>query len=390
MKSAAQPRTQDVIADLAGRASNRFYPLNVFFEITYACNEVCSHCYLVNKPYVREGEKIDGNNPPNGELSTSEIKEALHQIAECKGLFLTFTGGEVFTRSDFIELLWYAKKLRFAPRFFTNAVLIDDDVADELKRIRPLEIGVSIYGHTAETHDEITRLKGSFDRTIAGVCRMTARGLPVSLKTPLMTTNYRLLPQFIKLAESVGAKPKFDVSLAPQDDGGHVPLKLRIEDKASLLELLHDERIFPQKTRDEADPVTSDGDVGSQETSLPLAAQTEEEKRITCDAGRSLVNISPFGDVFPCIQFRRWCGNLRREDFRTIWERSQQLMTIRNWANEDFPICNGCEYRNFCGRCPGVAQLEDGDALGPSSRACKLAKLRYEMQAAEEAALGGS
>lgn len=376
------------MADLAGRASKRFYPLNIFFEITYACNEVCSHCYLVNKPYVREGEKIDGNNPPNGELCTSEIKEALHQIAECKGLFLTFTGGEVFTRSDFIQLLWYAKKLHFAPRFFTNAVLIDEDIADELKRICPLEIGVSIYGHTAELHDEITRLKGSFDRTMKNVARMTARGLPVSLKTPLMTHNYRLLPQFIKLAESVGARPKFDVSLAPQDDGGHVPLKLRIEDKDDLLHLLHDERIFPRKEpRDEADPVASDGDVREGAARfLPLPAQTEEEKRITCDAGRSLVNISPFGDVFPCIQFRKWCGNLRREPFGAIWERSRQLMTIRNWANEDFPICNGCEYRNFCGRCPGVAQLEDGDAQGPSSRACKLAKLRYEMHLAQEAA----
>lgn len=353
--------SSNLLAVLGERCTSHILPMNVFLELTYACNEVCSHCYLVNKPFVPRGEKISGKQPPYGELTTGEVLHLLDELAEAQALFLTFTGGEVFVRDDIFELAEAAKKKRFALRFFTNALLIDEPAIAQLKRLKPLEIGVSVYSTKASVHDAITRIPGSFQKTVEAIQKMTQEGLTCSLKCPLMAHTASEVPQFVRLAQRVGARPKFDLSLSPADDGGRSPLFLRIDEESSIQALLEDERIFPKP-------------VGKAKT-----PEREASDPIMCDAGKALVNISPFGDVFPCIQFRVYSGNIRKESFLDIWNRSKTLLSLRQIQNADFPVCVGCEYRSVCGRCSGVAQLEDGDARGPQSRACRLAKVRWKM-----------
>jgi len=62
-------------------------PIDVHIDVTYRCNERCVHCYL--------------DHDDHGELSTSEIKDVLKQLADAGVFFLTFSGGEVFLRRDF-------------------------------------------------------------------------------------------------------------------------------------------------------------------------------------------------------------------------------------------------------------------------------------------------
>lgn len=348
-----------IMNEMGRRFTALSLPLNIFFELTYACNEVCRHCYLVNKPFVRLGDKISGKDPPHNELTTEEVKRVLDQIAEVKGFFLTFTGGEVFLRDDIIELAAYAKRKRFALRFFTNALMIDDQIIGALAELKPLEIGVSVYSPYPDLHDRITRIPGSFQITTSNIKKMTEAGLNLSMKCPLMAHTARDLPRFIKLAQKLGARPKFDISITPADDGGKAPLSLRIEGRENLQDLLQNENLFPSQGKE--------------------SSGCKKNVPIMCDAGKALVNISPFGDVFPCIQFRMFAGNVRKQSFVDIWKSSAMLVQLRSLENKNFPICNGCEYRNYCGKCPGVSHLEDGDALGPSSRACALAKARHSL-----------
>ena len=41
-----------------------------------------------------------------------------------------------------------------------------------------------------------------------------------------------------------------------------------------------------------------------------------------CSAGHTLAYISPYGDVFPCVQFPLPSGNVRRQKFIDIWQHS--------------------------------------------------------------------
>src|SRR5258708_29833351 len=79
-------------------ASRAHIPLGVLFEVTHRCNLGCTHCYLTEGPVGRP-------KPTREELTLDEIRSVLDQLAEAGTLFLTLSGGEVFMRRDFLELL---------------------------------------------------------------------------------------------------------------------------------------------------------------------------------------------------------------------------------------------------------------------------------------------
>ena len=63
-----------------GRATDLALPISVHFDLTYRCNERCVHCYL--------------DHEDHGELTTSEVKDVLDELAAAGTLFLIFSGGE--------------------------------------------------------------------------------------------------------------------------------------------------------------------------------------------------------------------------------------------------------------------------------------------------------
>ena len=127
---------------LCDKALKNQIPLLVHFDLTYNCNLNCVHCYVV-KDYRKE-------------LNTSQIKNILDHLASAGTLFLTLSGGEIFTRKDFFEIAEYARELNFALRISTNATLINEDVADKIAALNPEIIKVSVYSTNFKTHDNIT------------------------------------------------------------------------------------------------------------------------------------------------------------------------------------------------------------------------------------------
>lgn len=70
---------------------------SVIFEITPKCNFNCVHCYL-------------HDHHCSEELTYEEIIEIIDILYKKEVLFLTLTGGDIFTRKDFPDIYTYAKK----------------------------------------------------------------------------------------------------------------------------------------------------------------------------------------------------------------------------------------------------------------------------------------
>ena len=51
-----------------------------------------------------------------------------------------------------------------------------------------------------------------------------------------------------------------------------------------------------------------------------------------------------------------------------------RIERIRDMRLADLPECRGCEFIEWCTRCPGQALVEDGSLTGRSSAACRLAR----------------
>jgi radical SAM protein with 4Fe4S-binding SPASM domain len=91
---------------------------------------------------------------------------------------------------------------------------------------------------------------------------------------------------------------------------------------------------------------------------------------IPCSAGHSACYVSPYGDVYPCVQFPLPSGNVRKQKFIDIWKYSPQLEEVRSIRTRDLPVCSTCAHTSGCSRCPGLAYME-GNMRGPSTADCE-------------------
>jgi radical SAM protein with 4Fe4S-binding SPASM domain len=91
---------------------------------------------------------------------------------------------------------------------------------------------------------------------------------------------------------------------------------------------------------------------------------------LPCSAGHTFCYISPYGDVFPCVQFPLPTGNVRKQKFLEIWRHSKQMNEVRSIHARDLPVCSTCSHVGSCTRCPGLAYME-GNMRGPSTLDCE-------------------
>lgn len=319
-------------------------PLAVHFDLTYRCNERCVHCYL--------------DHEDHGELTTAEIKDILDQVAAAGTLFLTLSGGELLLRRDFFELLAYARQLRFDVKVKTNATLISAAAAVRMRELGVRQVQVSVYSHRPEVHDAITRVPGSLDRTVRAIRELGACGMKVLVANVLMRQNALDYPGVRALAESLGAEYTLDPTITPKMDGDTSVLALRVPE-AQVLHLFRDRSLVGEDFCRVGAPGADDETLDS----------------TPCSAGHIACYITPYGDVYPCVQFPLPSGNLRRERFDDIWWRSPQLEEVRSIRIRDLTTCPSCDHVTTCTRCPGLAFME-GSMRGPSSADCEKSTLR--------------
>jgi radical SAM protein with 4Fe4S-binding SPASM domain len=189
-----------------------------------------------------------------------------------------------------------------------------------------------------------------------------------------MQENLMAYRGVMALAEKLGIPYILDLTITPMMDGSGGPLAHRAS-VSSLLPVLQDPLLHACK------PLPSAQTTGAMNALPPALGsvvssgiESKAYEDLPCSAGHNSCYISPYGDVFPCVQLPQAAGNLRREKFDDIWYHAPQLERLRAIRESQLPICSRCEIRIYCERCPGLALMEGGDLLGAYERACALAE----------------
>ncbi|HXZ31665.1 MAG TPA: radical SAM protein [Terriglobales bacterium] len=315
-------------------------PLSVHLDVTYRCNERCVHCYL--------------DHDDHGEMTTPEIRDLLGQLADAGVFFLTLSGGEIFMRRDFFEIVEHARRLLFNVKVKTNGVMIRELEATRLRELGVEQIQISVYSHRAELHDAITKLPGSLKRTLDAIRFLKSQGLKVVIANVLMAGNFADQANVMQLARDLGVGYTLDPTITPKIDGDTSILNLRVGG-SDLKQIFH-ERALVGDVEEFCAPPPPPGD--------------DILDGYPCSAGHTACYISPYGDVFPCVQFPLPCGNVRKEKFLDIWGDSRQLREVRSIRARELPVCSSCAHVGTCTRCPGLAYME-GNMRGPSSADCE-------------------
>ena len=329
-----------LMQELGQRALDRDVPLSVQLDVTYRCNERCVHCYL--------------DHDDHGEMTTAEIRGVLDQLAEAGVFFLTLSGGEVFMRMDFLDIVEYARSLMFAVKIKTNAFMIGEKEAQRLRDLMIQDVQVSIYSHRPEVHDAITLLPGSLKRSVAGIRRLRSHGIKVLVANVLMMQNLGDHAGVIQLAKDLDAEFTIDPTVTPMMDGDRSIVQLGLG-VPQLREVFHNPDMV--------------GDV-DEFCAVSPSDSDDHLKDFPCSAGHTACYISPYGDLYPCVQFPLPSGNVRQQKFMDIWRYSSQLNEVRTITVGDLPVCSGCSHSSSCTRCPGLAYME-GNMRGPSTQDCE-------------------
>jgi AdoMet-dependent heme synthase len=164
------------------------------------------------------------------------------------------------------------------------------------------------------------------------------------------------------LAGEIGAGFSVDPTITPMMDGDRSILALNIA-HSNLEQVFRDTDVVDDVNEFCAPP---EG---------PFDAKDAFD-RIPCSAGHSSCYISPYGDVYACVQFPLPSGNIRTTSFSTS---GRDRRSSPKSARFRSPICTAARRAPIspaASRCPGLAYME-GDMRGPSTQDCEKSYARF-------------
>jgi SynChlorMet cassette radical SAM/SPASM protein ScmF len=170
---------------------------SLYMYIAGSCNLACRHCWI--------SPTYEPDNSKGQFLELEYIKKA---VTEAKPLGLSsvkLTGGEPTLHPQFRKIVEYLDNENINILIETNGTLVDFKLAGYLKSKKWVTfISVSLDGATAETHENLRGVSGSFDRTVAGIKNLVSAGFRPQMICTLNRGNINEIEAIIDLAENLG------------------------------------------------------------------------------------------------------------------------------------------------------------------------------------------
>lgn len=303
----------------------------IIFVLTNRCNLKCNHCCV--SATFGEG---------NEAMSLEDWKQVIDKLQVVNLKEVIFTGGEPLVRSDFFEIVAYAKeRLKCSFSLMTNGTLINVDNAKRLVNIFD-NFSFSLDGISEETCAPV-RGKGVFERAMKGIEIMKSEGMKsFSLSLTRVKQNAHCIMEFEKLAKSLGGEPmirNFDIVG-------------RATEHMELLPEDIDEVYRPVIS----EPVGENGHYFPED--LPVCA--------SCGAGVSKLSISSDGDIFPCqvMSFPEFkMGNIKDIDsihdflYRNEYAETDGFKSFLDIFPPYSSSCKDCPVKTHCTHCALYAYL---------------------------------
>jgi mycofactocin radical SAM maturase len=297
-------------------------PICLTWELTYACNLACTHCL-----------SSSGRRDPR-ELSTSEAKALIDEIAVMQIFYINIGGGEPMIRRDFFELIEHAVDQKVGVKFSTNGTRIDEAAAKRLAGIDYLDIQISIDGADAATSDRI-RGAGSYDQARQAMDNLKAANFGQFKISVVMTReSIEQLDQLEELARLYGAELRLS-RLRPSGRG--------VDVWEQMHPTLDQNRRLYQWLLERPNVLTGDSFFHLSALGSPL------EGLNLCGAGRVVCLIDPVGEVYACpfvIHEEFKAGNVRDGGFRSVWTSSELFRSLREPGNPG--ACASCGSYDAC------------------------------------------
>ncbi len=345
----------------------------VVWNITRRCNLKCVHCYAHAK-----------NIPFDNELSTTEGKFLIDDLAKFGVPVILFSGGEPLVRKDLPELADYAVKKGMRAVISTNGTLITPQTAQTLKDIGLSYVGISLDG-MEEINDRFRGVKGAFRSALEGIKNCKKAGIKVGLRFTINKSNAGQISEIFKLLEEMDIPRACFYHLVyagrgsdlVKEDLSHEESRTAVDLILYLTKQLHDKG-------DLKEILTVDNHADGPYLYLRLLRENPERAREVLEllkmnqgnsSGIGIGCVSWDGEVYADQFWRHYSfGNVRNRPFSEIWaDTSDPLMKkLKQKKKYAKGKCKTCRWLDICaGNFRVRSEAVTGDVWAPDP-ACYL------------------
>jgi radical SAM protein len=323
-------------------------PFIAIWEVTQACDLACVHCRASAQP-----------DRHRMELSTSEGKALIDQIAVLNVPIFVLTGGDPIKRPDLFELIGHASSRGVRVSLTPSATpLLTRDVLVQLKEAGLARLAVSMDGASAETHDAFRGMSGSFARTLDAVRWANEIGLSVQINTTFSRRNIGEIGEIVALMNGLNITLWSVFFLVPTGRG-----KLNDLLSAEEFEWVF-AKVYSLSKTASFDIKTTEAQhyrryllqqrVAERKLGIDVALQHERAVDAIGRAprglndGKGFVFISHKGEVFPSGFLPLSAGSIRDRELATIYRDSPLFRDLRDTSRLEGK-CGSCEFKEICG-----------------------------------------
>ncbi len=330
-------------SELPGITAPMDTPMHLTLILGNRCNFNCIYCYA-------------DLSSPSLSLSGSEAVGLIDDAAEIGVVSVCLTGGEPLLHPEIDKIVAAATGRGMLVVLATNASLLDERMADRLLGAGLKSIQVSLDAPSASLHHFMTGSKNTFDRVVAGIRTLKARGFRVAVRSVAMLHNWNAMPDLIDVMCGLNVDQiavTTQVSCSGNCNGA----------KASLLGKM--ELDFLKET------------IGAKRTEYPgcemsfIQGDLEwrvREDIIPCGGPMSTLVVHPSGEVTICEMMgddpEISIGNIRNSGIEAVWLGQRHLSLLKKITNAEVvdPVCTRCESLAHCRTgCYNLSKIVYGD-----------------------------
>lgn len=333
----------------------------VVWELTLGCNLKCLHC----------GSTAGGRRA--AELSTREALDLCSDLKKsgCRGVALM--GGEPLLRKDFFEIAFRVRELGMELSVITNGTIQSEEIFENLKKLKPRAVAVSLDAADPALHDRIRGSAGAFKKTSCFIDRCLKEGLPVSVITTVHKLNIGELAGMRDLLKGRGIA--WQVQTAG-GEGGRFSKDFLLDPEEFYSVGLFVEACRREYSPEEL-PVIGAHDLGY--NSALLKNVSLYEKWEGCQAGISVAGVRSDGGVMGCLAInddKFLEGNIRQKSFYEIWNSPDSFRFTRYFEKDQAGvICSACPHVETCkGGCNEMSLMKTGALHNDPYCFCRLEK----------------
>jgi radical SAM protein with 4Fe4S-binding SPASM domain len=261
-------------------------------------------------------------------------------------------GGEPFLRKGWHRIAQATTDAGMKLLIISNGYTVTTDTFSKLIALQPYAVSTSLDGATPTTHDRIRGVRGSYQKVLDFISRLTTAGLPITVITTVNKLNFTELPEIKNFLLNKHIAWQIQTA-APE---GRFKKNLALSKEEFYAVGLFLAALQKRYTKEDL-PVIGAHCLGYHSQFLPCLGLSP--RWTGCQAGLSIMSIKSNGDVIGCLSTPATYieGNIRKKRIIDIWNDPEAFAYNRKFSKEDLgKNCKGCMFGETCkGGCMGMS-----------------------------------